>query len=487
MTSTVFDAPSSLSVAALDAALDILLSNNFDADSKSTLNTFITILDNIISKPADDKVRTLKMENKFIQQKIIARRGGVDFLLACGFQVMSDPPLLSRVGEERLVLVNESTNHLLTARRLLQTRAIRDLHIDPNQLPPLIAPPTITHATLNGSQSAAASTGGHNFSFNPYAGHRFDANAHAAGLETSKPDVNYISPTEAKLLKLQQQKEELEKAARKQPPPRDWMALHSGQAMPIPSNNNQEDLLISGNDTSASTGSDASLIAQRLQRQMVAAREREQFSTKAMRDLKTLERQRVYKQATVTIQFPNGIKLVGKFLPSETVGAVKESLIKECLILGDANANASSTAIDVDGDVAMDGTAPLISLPLFDLFLTPPRRVLDDNLTLEQEGLVPAAKVFSSAVLELRSHLFVVRTMDFPVGKAVADASSAEGAGAGVALTKDAKDGKQTTIVSREEALLQRMMGGKPRMGDAASSNSNDASKKATKKPKWFG
>ncbi|GKY93792.1 hypothetical protein MPSEU_000346400 [Mayamaea pseudoterrestris] len=165
------------------------------------------------------------------------------------------------------------------------------------------------------------------------------------------------------------------------------MALHPGQAMPIPSNNNQEDIFISGNETSASTGSDASLIAQRLQRQMVAAREREQFSTKAMRDLKTLERQRVYKQATVTIQFPNGIKLVGKFL----------------------------------------------------------------------------------------------------LGKAVVDARSAEGAGAGVALNKDAKDGKQTTIVSREEALLQRMMGGNPRMGDAASSNSSDASKKATKKPKWFG
>ena len=59
----------------LEAALDRLLNNNFDVDSKETIVTLLKIIDNVISKPGDPKVRTLKLSNAVMQKKIVSRQG----------------------------------------------------------------------------------------------------------------------------------------------------------------------------------------------------------------------------------------------------------------------------------------------------------------------------------------------------------------------------------------------------------------------------
>ena len=450
---------SSLSVSALEAALDVVLAHNFDADSKSTISTLIKILDNIVSKPADNKMRTLKLNNKAFQQQIVTRKGGIEFLLACGFAIVSDPPLLSRVQEERLVLINENTQHLMTARRLLHTRAVRDLKMDPNLLPPLKQPPIVMPTTSIYTQNSS------DFSFNPYAGQRFDAKAYAAGVPSIKSDPSYKSPTEAKLLQLQQQKELLERQVNMQPISRDWMALRPGQAVPLSATADSEPL-----DTSNlfAKSSDSALIAQRLQQQQLAAQQRERFTTRAMRELKEMERKRVYSHATLTIQFNNGIRLMGRFLPSETVAEVKAAMAKDCF------ASVSEHPMEMDGDVAMgDASAPL----QFDLFMTPPRRILDAARTLEQEGLVPAAKVFCTATQELRPHLFALHDVALPVGKAIVDSSVAASSGESTSSRKDQKDDHDKSLASREDALLQRMMGGNQKMGTTEK-------KSSSKKPK---
>lgn len=59
----------------LESALQQLLDKNFDADTKMAIVTMIKIIDNILSKPNDPKVRTLKLSNAVIQKKIISRPG----------------------------------------------------------------------------------------------------------------------------------------------------------------------------------------------------------------------------------------------------------------------------------------------------------------------------------------------------------------------------------------------------------------------------
>ena len=65
----------------LEAALMQLLNNNFDEDSKVTIVTLLKIIDNIIQKPHDPKVRILKLSNAILQKKIVARPGAGTFLV----------------------------------------------------------------------------------------------------------------------------------------------------------------------------------------------------------------------------------------------------------------------------------------------------------------------------------------------------------------------------------------------------------------------
>ena len=52
------------------------------------LRTVHTILSNIVAKPEDDKVRTLRLQNPKIQSCIVDVHGGMELLLGCGFEVV---------------------------------------------------------------------------------------------------------------------------------------------------------------------------------------------------------------------------------------------------------------------------------------------------------------------------------------------------------------------------------------------------------------
>ena len=104
---------------------------------------------------------------------------------------------------------------------------------------------------------------------------------------------------------------------------------------------------------------------------------------------------KVYAHAVLT--FPDGYKLMGKFplfciLPSNnkkqkrtTIRNVKMAFWKECLAMSGNNT--------VEGD---DKEAAVAAMQLFDLYVTPPRRLLEETKTLQEEGFVPAAKIFVS-------------------------------------------------------------------------------------------
>jgi hypothetical protein len=69
----------------LESALQQLFDKNFDADTKMAIVTMIKIIDNILSKPNDPKVRTLKLSNAVIKKKIVSRPGAGTLMMICGF------------------------------------------------------------------------------------------------------------------------------------------------------------------------------------------------------------------------------------------------------------------------------------------------------------------------------------------------------------------------------------------------------------------
>ena len=418
---------------ALEDALTQLLEHNFDADSKVAILTLLKLLDNLLQHPSDPKVRSIRLGNAAFHQKVGSRPGGVAFLLACGFERQAAVAGGIFEQPERLVLPEDDSwqSHWIAARRLLATKAVQELGMSADDLPPYRPPPVLSS---NIPFSGASAT-----TFDPYAGQRFDAKSAAVGTNLG-PDGNYVSTTERQLEQLQKKQATLEAKLQRRDLDRDWVAQRPGEtAIVVPPS------------VAPTTTSDSALVAQRLQKQQAERQQREHggFTTKAMRDLAKLQTQKVYSHVPITIQFPDGIKVTGKFLPKERIQDVKDAF-GECL---------ETVAVD------------------FDLYVTPPRRLLDVRQTLQEEGLVPAAKVFvswkTSPAPAVKESLFQTSasTQAFPKAQALGQDDDAK---------KPTAEKVNKTKPDREAALLQRMMGG--RSGGLGGAPSKDA----TKKPKWF-
>ena len=369
----------------------------------------------------------------------------VGYLLACGFQLQKTPPaILSKIenGEEFLVLTEEKENreHLIAARRLLTLKATKDLHMSADELPKYKVPQKLTNAGDHAAGRAPSAS-----EFDPYKGHRYDAKSAATG-KTLGPDGNYVSPTEKKLADLQSHQSRLEKKFHKPLEDRQLVATmpNSGPPRPI---------------IETEGPSDGKLLAGQFMRREQERKQREEggFTTKAMRDLQAMKNKKVYSHSQIRIQFPDACALEAKFLPKEKVETIME-VVKSAFMTTDFQ---------------------------FELYVAPPRRKLDVSNTLEEEGLVPAAKVFLSwkdgpakgtpVGSFLKPELFQegANKPSYPSAKAV-----------DVAKNDNSKPAaKKSKPAPKEDDMLRRMMGGKGGLGGAKSKSGGG---KGGGKPKWF-
>jgi len=416
----------------------------------------------------------------------------VDVLIACGFQVQAaPPPLLSSqrmdTGEECLVLVQEDTSHLVKARRLLMTKAIQDLNMTADDLPKYKPPPPrLTNAgdhdvasddRITTSSSLPTTTAANGSEFDPYKGQRYDAMAAAVGKTSIGPERDYVSPTEQQLEALQSQQQKLERSVQ---PLMDRDICASLPNTTTSSSSSSSAAAISTTTTTTNTKSDSSLIASAFAKQQLerSSREKQGFTTKAMRDLESLKKKKVYSHAQLRIQFPDGTVVEAKFMPKERIRVVKKVLREECLLLLTGTNDGVSSAASYD----------------FDLYVAPPRRKLDDTQTLEAQGLVPAAKVFLSwktgaappkmapVGTFLKPHLFRDNgaTPAYPSARALVESEQQQTDQQQQPTAKKTKSDK----VSREQDMIRRMMGGGGGLGGGGSSKGGN--KSGGGKPKWF-
>jgi hypothetical protein len=471
----------------LETAIQNLLNNNFDVDTKACIKTLLKIIDNVLQQPDNQDVRSIRMANPAFRDKVIDRKGGgkktglfqiyckclllarsthfssyqkVEVLIACGFRLTEKPPpLLSQIdtGVECLVLAqeNEDIQHLVKARRLLVTKAIQDLGMSSDDLPKFKNSPRLTeardHALGRGPTGVASSSG----EFDPYRGHRFDAKSAAVGKNLG-PDGDYVSPTEQQLQALQTQQKQLESSMHRP-------LVDRGIVASLPSNTPSAVTMTSNVAPTVVGPSDGTLLANQFKKREEERRQREEggFTTKAMRDLEKLKRQKVYSHAQLRVHFADGSSLEIKFLPKETIKVV-HAVIKDCLLCPEK----------------LD----------FDLFVAPPRRKLKQDSTLEEEGLVPAAKVFLSwkpnFAPDKQAPVGTFLKPDlFREGTAPSYPSAASLVESQQATTMAATSSDNSVVPSasdREETMLRRMMG----QGRALAKSSNKDNKGG--KPKWF-
>jgi hypothetical protein len=358
------------SQAQLDSSLSNLLNNNFDTDSLTCLQTCLKIIDNVLQKPGNEKVRMIRINNPTIQTKITSKKGGADILYSCGFILQEEEQelIMKQQGQEESFFVlteqNEDTEWLVSARHTLSQVALHQLSCKPEDLPKF-QPPKEKVAIGNNSTSNSQN------SFNVYQGKRFDAQSAAVG-QSLGPPKGWKSATEAQLESLEKKHAQLSKSHQViAGGERQWIALRPGESLPSATSAAAAVAAISTEPPSSRE--DSALLASHIQKQQKQRQEdaNRGFTTKAMRDLERLKKQKVYSHTLLAISFPDGCVCKGQFLPAETIQTVMES-IQQGLLSSDKRQER------------------------FELYMTPPRNKLLPHQTLQELGLVPAAKVYIS-------------------------------------------------------------------------------------------
>jgi hypothetical protein len=359
--------------AQLDSSLSNLLNNNFDKDSLTCLQTCLKIIDNVLQKPGNEKVRMIRINNPTIQTKITSKKGGVDILISCGFiRQEEEQELMMKQGQEESFFVlteqNEDIEWLVSAQHTLSQVALHQLNCKPEDLPKFKPPKE--KVTIGNNSSSSNSQN----SFNVYQGKRFDAQSAAIG-QSMGPPQGWKSATEAQLESLEKKHAQLSEKLSKTKShqviaegERQWFALRPGET----ATSAAAVAAISAAPPSSSR-EDSALLAGHIQRQQKKSQEdaNRGFTTKAMRDLERLKKQKVYSHTLLAISFPDGCVCKGQFLPTETIQTVMES-IQQGLLSSDKRQER------------------------FELYMTPPRSKLLPPQTLQALGLVPAAKVYIS-------------------------------------------------------------------------------------------
>ena len=447
-----------------------VLQSNFDAATKDCLKTLLKIIDNLLSKPNEPKVRSLRCANATFEKKVGRVTGAFQFLYSIGFSPKYSAFGGGGAGNVALETIemtseNESRDTLIHARKLLVQSAVRDLNIDGDDLPPAPkAPPTISKSALAAPASAATTSNRQTSEFNIYKGHSY--NVQSAAMGAPDPYMNAgLSNTERQLQQLQSKRDRIERDIQSDVKlDRGLVAYRAGSGptgMISSSTPSSE-----GGGAAAGGRGDSSLIAARMKRMEEERKKREEggFTTKAMRDLERMKKAKVYSHAQIRINFSDGTHLHAKFLPREKVSAIRS--------------------------VIFDSFDPAIARSLdFDLYVAPPRRLLNDDKTLNDEGLVPASKIHVSwrvggAPLGnfLRNELFIAGggITSFPDAKPITKPVAAE-------KSKGAESKKRSgTAQSKEELLMQRMLGKSSALGGNFSSKKSEDGDKKIGKPKWF-
>lgn len=295
--------------------------------------------------------------------------------------------------------------------------------------------------------------------FDIYKGHSYNIQSAAVGAPDPYGDKG-MSTTERQLQNLQSKKEKLEREMQSIGD-RGLVAYNAGETPQIAAS--------AGGDGGEGK-SDGSLLAARMKRMEDERKKREEggFTTKAMRDLESMKKAKVYSHAQIRINFPDGKHLHAKFLPSENISSIRSVIKSAC---------KPSLAVSLD----------------FDLYVAPPRRLLNDSNTLTEEELVPAAKIHVSWKVGaspigdyLLDELFSGGSVSaFPDAKPVVRQQSTTATSIGVDSNIA---GSGVAAPSKEELLMQRMLGkstgllsGKKKSGD---SDKDDGKKNG--KPKWL-
>ena len=220
-----------------------------------------------------------------------------------------------------------------------------------------------------------------------------------------------------------------------------------------------------------------------------------------------MKNKKVYSHVQLRIYFPDGCRVEARFLPNETISVVKQVVSSAFL------PQFQIQEENKDGQEKQLGGVVLLPEIDFELYISPPRKTLNDSKTLADEGLVPAAKIFVSwkssmdkngsntpALLAgeqpgyyLQRHLFPSSqhfggadnsmSSSFPESRPINEKESIATNPKSSTNNNEKASGSSS---SREEEMIMKMMGKKKKGGLFGNVGGGINSNKGGGKPKWF-
>lgn len=463
------------------AAMEALREAAFDEDAKLGAATLLKLLDNVIARGHQAKVRSLKLANETLYWRVLRWGPAVAVLLAAGFACVNDTGALQPMPCHDYASAIASGAAI--ARRDTGCVALRmpcEAH-SPGRVAALRAPVAAclqalgavppdepAHgplATSDVAESPTPSSGMSPAPFNIYAPTKISMNTDAPSI----PDDGTRSITETRLAKLRERFDGLIAASpynATNPPARQLRVLRfpgvtsdssnparfsAAELASVASEQLESDAsspVEAGAAAAAAaaaaepaqpgstdTAEDLRIIMEAAKRRRAAMEKQQQFQTRAIRELDALRTKKVYHTSIIRVLCPDRTLLQGVFSPREPLAAVCGWL---CSLISTPNLSSSDLTV----------------------FQTPPRVELDCAATLEQLGLQPAACVHVSWELgpdreSVMWHDAVVEAAHAAAEASAEAAPSAFGASEPVAARAERAASKRAAVLAAFESRLK--------------------------------
>mmetsp|Transcript_18822 Transcript_18822/g.36906 ORF Transcript_18822/g.36906 Transcript_18822/m.36906 type:complete len:717 (-) Transcript_18822:22-2172(-) len=311
----------------------------FDEDTRTIAQTLLKIVSAVVRKPGDERVRKINQNNSAFHEKVGKYPAAVQLLLAVGFQSQAGSLVLLPDRED------ESCSRFAIDRLGKLALEVGCSPFDIGTLMQQVPRPKTEQEKADEAAMMA--------DFDPY---KTNLTRMAPGL----PVKHVESSVERELADLRASRDKILSEAGI---PERKLRIFKPEGG-FNARNFSADVESSGD--SGEGRSDIGLLAAAAKAQQQQRAAGEKFSTRAMRELETLRKTKIYTSTLLRVQFPDRVILQAYFSPQEKISEMYK-LLSELLI------------------------ESLRSK--FELYVTPPLQTLSPSAKFEDSGLVPAALV----------------------------------------------------------------------------------------------
>eukprot|EP00511_Aplanochytrium_stocchinoi_P000689 CAMPEP_0204829628 /NCGR_PEP_ID=MMETSP1346-20131115/7900_1 /ASSEMBLY_ACC=CAM_ASM_000771 /TAXON_ID=215587 /ORGANISM="Aplanochytrium stocchinoi, Strain GSBS06" /LENGTH=407 /DNA_ID=CAMNT_0051959583 /DNA_START=124 /DNA_END=1344 /DNA_ORIENTATION=+ len=367
----------------------------YDEDARVIVKTLLKVLANVIKNPGVEKYRLIRKSNNSIRILTDLYPQALEILTIVGFEEKT----IDR--EQKLILDAQKENKELmeTGLKVLK-EAATDLNMAPGDIPQVSS---YNKAQLDQAQTEARESSKNKKNFNLYKSSVQNISGTLTGNGSNSRMEDEVKALKAKHRKM------IEDAGI---PQRNLKIIPSGSGL---NPRNFKSFLKTSNSGSGNAEtkpkSDSAIVLAANKARRDKAKKNEKFQTKAMREMEQLKNTRVFTRTLIRIQLPDRSVVQAIFNPMEKLEAVATE-VQKCFV----------------DSIGNDKT--------FYFYTTPPKKKLDMEKRLEEQGLKPAALIYlgwdgSSPTGDyLREDLFVTSedAEEFPSSQPLTEADKSKGA-----------------------------------------------------------